>query len=155
MKHLACFVGIVVITTAFWLFAAHVEIITLDRIVEPPAGVRIEQWIDVFKHWAKIGIGMAGIASLLWYVFGQCVFKIDNWRRSGKRLIWLLFFLLPIAFIIVGIYYTRHAQRGAWLAYVWFTVNGSSCYYFATALCSPSSFKYTPWLARQFWRKLW
>ena len=156
MKHIACVIGIALITFIFCLIASYwEENYVLYNTVVPPAGVTSEQWLDSFRHWAIIGIITAGAAALLWYIFAQLVFKINRWEKSGKRVIWILFVLLPVVAIILGIVFTKQAQEGAFWAYVFYTLNGLLCYYLATALCSPSSFKYTPLLASQFWRRVW
>jgi len=156
MKHIACFIGIAGITFIFCLLASYLEEnYFLYNTVVPPAGVKLEQWLDSFERWAFVGIITSGAASLLWYILAQCVFKINDWKKSGKRVIWVLLILLPVIAIILGITFTKQAQEGAWLAYLFYALNGLLCYYLATALCSPSSFKYTPLLASQVWRRVW
>ncbi|MBM3234744.1 hypothetical protein FJZ31_00420 [Candidatus Poribacteria bacterium] len=156
MKHIACLVGIAGITFIFFLLAFYVEKnIALYNMVVPHAGVQLDQWLDSFWHWAIVGIIISGVASLFWYILGQWVFKINRWEKSGKRGIWLCFILLPVVAIILEWIFTKKAQAGAWPAYLFYALNGLLCYYLATALCSPSSFKYTPLLASRVWRRAW
>ncbi|MBI1923904.1 hypothetical protein HYR99_06600 [Candidatus Poribacteria bacterium] len=153
-KHIFCLGGIVVITAVFWALAHYVEKdMVLYKTVVPPANVQLDQWLDNFERWAIVGIIMAGIASLLWYIFAQWVFKINHWGKSGKRGVWLLLLILPpVVAIILGFIFTQKAQAGAWPAYLFYILNGTLCYYLATALFSPSSFKYTPWGTSKFRR---
>jgi len=157
MKYLGHLIGILTIQIIFYFLIYYVEIIGLESgVVVPPTGVTIGQWLDDFKYWAVLGITMAGVASLLWYVLAQWGFKVNKWTQTNKgRPTWLLFFLLPIAFAIWGIIKLKTPGQGAWLAYLCFSVNGLLCYYFPTALFSPSAFKYAPLGARLIWRRLW
>ena len=153
MKHLTCVIGITVIIVIFYLIAFYVEKdMVLYNTVVPPANVQLDQWLGSFWLWAIVGIVTAGVASLLWYILAQWVFKIKQWAKSGRRGIWLLLILLPAVAIILGFVFTKKAQAGAWPAYLFYVLNGLLCYYLATALFSPSSFKYTPWGTSKFRR---
>jgi len=155
VKRVLCFIGIVAITIGFIFLAYYLEIVALSNRVLPPPNITIEQWLDKFKRWATVGISVSGLTSLLWYVLGQWGFDVIEYRKAGKRHIWILLFLLPVVVAIIAACFTRHAQSGAWLAYVFYGLNGLLCYYLATALCSPLAFKYTPSLASKVWRRWW
>lgn len=145
LKYLVHFVGISIISAVFYLLANFVEKdLLLERLVIPPPGVKLPQWLDSFKFWANWGITSSAGAVLLWYLIAQWGFKINHWSESGKRVIWGLFFILPVIVIILGFVFTRQAQEFGWLAYLFYILNGLLCYYLATVLFSPSSFKYAP-----------
>ena len=72
------------------------------------------------------------------------VFKVNQWSEAGKRVVWSLLLLIPLAAIVVSSILTPQAQVGLLWAYLFYFLNGVLVYYFATALFSPSAFKYTP-----------
>ncbi|MEN3332419.1 MAG: hypothetical protein V7641_1784 [Blastocatellia bacterium] len=144
--HIGHLVGIIfvaaVIYFVFLIWLEH-DYFLSQRVV-PPAEVTLEEWLDSFKFWGTVGILSALAAALVWYILGQLIFKINNWRDSGKRVFWFLLLLLPIIAVVLGIVFTKQAQEGAIFAYLFYALNWVLCYYLATALCSPSAFKYTP-----------
>ncbi len=143
MKHLACIVGIALITVGVYFLMFYVEIKILEGQVIPPAGVKIGLWLDGFKHWAVIGIGISCAASLLWYALGQCLFNIDgSGKANSGRIVWCLLLVLPAVAIILGIYYTKFPQEAGWIAFVFYILNAILCYYLTTALFSPDKLKY-------------
>lgn len=155
IKYVVHFVGILIISVCFYLLANFVEKdLILERLVIPPPGVKLPQWLDSFKFWANWGITVSLVAILLWYVIAQWGFKVNHWSASGKRVIWSLFFILPVIVIILGFVLTQQAQEFGWIVYLFYIFNGVLSYYLATALFSPSSFKYTPLWADKL-RRLW
>lgn len=153
MKHVASIFGILLITVAFSFFVFG-EVFILDG--NPPnlsnTDVSIEQWKASFQTSAFICIGAALTASLLWYGLAQWVFKINKSGSARKRLIWGLLFLLPIGAAILGVLSTMPVESGFTLGYVFFFIDGVFCYWLATLLFSPSSFKYTPLYSKVFRR---
>lgn len=147
-------VGIVLVGFVNYLLLTKVEEGLVFEMVVPVAGVTINQWIDNFRSLALIGIFGALIAAFTWYVLAQWIFKVNSWKDTGKRPIWMLILILPVIIVIIMIFSTPQAQEGEWIAYVFQLVNGFFCYYFGTLLFSPSSFKYTPPLAK-FFRRVW
>jgi len=143
MRVLRNIVGIILISAAFFVLISLGEAQLLNDYVSGVSGP-IEEWIDTFRFWANVGVGTALGASLLWYILAQWAFILNDWRRSSKRLIWLLFFLFPIIAIILGIVFTPTPQEGRWWPYFFYVGNPLLCYYLCTLLFSPSSFKYTP-----------
>ena len=153
MRHAGHIFGIAFITVLF-LFVAYLESLLLDtNPPQLPEGVTIEQWMASFQMWAIFCVASAGVTSLLWYVLGQWVFNIDKWEGSGKRMLWVLLFIVPIITIIASCICVERTESSLMVVYVFFFFNGVLPYYFATLLFSPSAFKYTPALAKQirFW----
>jgi len=149
------FIGILIISAVFYLLANLVEKdLVLKNSVIPPPGVKLPQWLDSFKFWANCSVTASVLAILLWYVIAQWGIKVNHWLASGKRVIWGLIFILPIAAAILGFVFTKQAQEGGWYAYLFYILNGLLCYYLATAWFSPLSFKYTPLWADKL-RRLW
>ena len=143
---------IIIITAVFFFLIVRVESYFFDRFPpQLPAGITMEQWKASFEHWAKIGVYVAGGASLLWYVVAQLLLKVNKSQNAGKRWIWAVFFLFPIGAIVVGIFFVERAENMFWTN-LFFIVNGLLGYYLATLLFSPSSFKYTPLGASQIRR---
>jgi hypothetical protein len=154
VKHIAHIVLITIVAGVFFALLVFVEenLVLYDMIVPTP-DMTLEEWLEDFRVWGELGIGLAFAAGLLWYVLGQWVFKINNWQASGKRPVWALLFLLSVAGgVVTGIVLTRQAQEGAVIAYGFYALNGLLCYYLETALFSPTSFKYTPLGARKLRR---
>ena len=155
-KYIVHLLGISLIVAVFYLVVVFVEKdFVLSKYIIPPAGVRLSQWLDDFKFWATVILASAAFASFLWYAIFQWGIKVnDRSSVSGKRVIWCLFFLIPISLIILGFIFTRQAQGRGWVAYLFYILNGIVCYFLPTALFSPLSFKYTPvWAAklRRWW----
>jgi MFS family permease len=146
--HIFC---IVLVGFVFSLLVIFIEKeLVLKEIVIPLPGVTLPEWMDDFKYWTLFGIGAATFASLVWYTLFQWIFKVNHWSTADRRVWWYLFFLLPIILIVAGWIAVREAQEGTWLANICFILNNIGCYYLATALFSPVSFKYTPLGASKF-----
>ena len=156
MKQIAHIFGIVLITAIFSIIVMLVELPWLSaNLPQLPEDVTIEQWKTSFSSWAVGGVGIAGVASLLWYGLAQWGFKINNPQNTrGKSLIWGLLFLFSIiGAIALGAIFTTQVKSGGGAVYLCFIVNGFLCYYVSTLLFSPAVFKYIPWGAAQirFW----
>jgi uncharacterized membrane protein YfcA len=146
MKHL-CILGIFVVIGIFFGIIL-VEVSFFDgNPPQIPSDITIEDWKASFQHWSAIVLGAALVASLLWYVSAQCIFKINKPKDAEKRLVWSLFALVPIVASVIGILSSERVESGHIEIYILFVLNGLLPYYFATVLLSPSSFKYTPVLA--------
>ena len=144
MKHVGCILGIFFISAVFFGIVL-LEIILLDsNPPQVPDDITIEEWLASFRMSALTCIGAALVASLLWYGLAQWIFKINNPEDAGKRMIWGLLFLLPIGAVISGIFSTARAESGLVLVYLFFLIDSVLCYWIATILFSPSSFKFTP-----------
>ena len=143
MKHFGNSMGIAVVKVIFLLAATYLEHWVLYTVVTGVSGT-LEQWLDIFVHRMTIVITLAAIASLLWYGLGQLVFKINDWKRSGKRAVWFLLAVLPTVAILYCIVFMPYAEKGAWYASAFYIINGLGSYYLATVFFSASSFKYTP-----------
>lgn len=146
-------VCILVIITLFGIAVIYVETPILETY--PPQlpdaddnSIDIGQWISSFQKWAILCVVIAGLASLFWYVWAQWGFKINRREGHGKRLLWVLLFVVPIIIIIVSCIYVEEAKNSPWLAYLFFALNGLLPYYLTTLLFSPSSFKYAPFGAK-------
>ena len=93
--------GITFIAVVFYFGLIHLEENLIYNIVIPLAGVNIEQWIEKFRRLAVIGIGVSWLSALLWYVTAQWSIKVNSFKESGKRIMWLMFFLFPVLTIVV------------------------------------------------------
>lgn len=152
MRYVRDIVGIFVVSL-FFFFIVLGELYLLDLNPPKVAGdITIEAWKASFQISALTCLGAALVANLLWYCLAQWGFKINDSRDAGKRLIWGLLFLLPIGAIVSSIFSTAGAEGGLVLVHLFFLIDGVLCYWFATLLFSPSSFKYTPIGARIFRR---
>ena len=144
-QHAICIPGIFTITVFFIFLAYYIEPWLLDTY-QPnlPVELTMDQWLSSFQMWAYVCVGAAMIASLLWYLLAQNVFKTNYEKPSGKRGMWGFLFVLPAIAIIFSILFIDQAESSLWLAYLCFVVNGLVPYYLATVLFSPTSVKYTP-----------
>lgn len=118
-------------------------------LVEPKEGdVSIEDWANEYTKWAgQYGIGITSFGILLWYILAQWVFKVDDYKKSGKRNWWITFFLFPITGVIISllILVVSPIQSGFFWVVLFSILVPILCYWITTLLFSPSSFKYTPW----------
>jgi hypothetical protein len=145
VKHIINIVCIILIAFAFFLLMVFVEEnYVLNEIIIPRADITLEEWLDSFRHWGTIGITVAATTGLLWYFLGQWMFEVNSWSKANRRPIWFLLFLGPIIAAALGVVFTTQSQGGAWAAFLFYLLNSTLCYYLATALFSPSSFKYVP-----------
>ena len=144
--------GITFFAVLFYFALIHLEESLVYNMVIPMAGMNTEQWVSAFRKLAVIGIGVAWISAILWYVTAQWSIKVNKFSEAGKRAIWSLFFLFPVLTIVVIILLLPQAQEGSYISYFLQFLNGILSYYLGTLLFSPSSFKYTPPLAKVFRR---
>ncbi len=149
MKHALNLFGMISVAFLFYFVIVSIleEQYILPQAIIPLAGVRFDQWLNSFRYWAGIGVATAVSASILWYILGQWILRVNNLSDSGKRGTWFLFVFLPIAANAAAIIFTRQAQVGMWAAYTLHAVNALLCYYISTLLFSPPSYKYAPPLA--------
>lgn len=155
MKKFISILGIISITVLFAVAIVHGEIKIAVKKVIPPEGLAAEEWTDDFKDYAMIVSIVAGVTSLLWFFLGILLFKVDSQPKAYMRPVWFLLLILqciPIAWAMIR---TKFPSAGWEYAYPFYVLNGILCYYFATGLYSPVSFKYIPLLARQAWRRIW
>lgn len=145
MRHAGNISGIAFIIILF-IFLVYAELWFFDTYPSQlPDGVTMEQWKASFQMWAFICVASAGLASLLWYLFAQCTFKINRWEDSRKRPQWILCFILPSAAIVFSVIFVKKAEGGLRAEQlIFFVVNGLLSYYLSTLLFSPSAFKYIP-----------
>lgn len=148
MKHLMNLFGMTVIALFFYFLLTVIEAqYLLPQNIIPVAGVRLDQWMGSFRSWGGVGILMSWVASILWYVVAQWVFRVNNFSDTGKRGVWGLFSLIPLAAVVAAFIFTREAQAGMMFAYVLYFANALLCYYLSTVYFSPASHKYVPPLA--------
>ncbi len=151
LTNLSFMTGIAVFVYFIFLITLEQDVFLFERIV-PPANVKLEDWLESFKWWGTAGITASWASSLLWYVQGQWLFKVNDWRRANNRPVWVVMFFAPVVVVILGILFTEQAQEGAILAYIFYAVNWVICFYLATVFFSPSAFKYDP-LGAKFLRR--
>jgi hypothetical protein len=144
-KPLVLFVVICLIAFLSFIFLpTYVEEPLLDSVVTTGPGMMLNEWLGIFRNWAAFGIGTAWVSALLWFALGQWGRSLNSWRNAGKRGIWLLLSLPPLAAFIMSWLLTPAVQEGGLYAAGFYLANNILVYYLATLLCSPSSFKYTP-----------
>lgn len=154
--HIISILGILFFTSLFIFCAYVVEPIIFETYfpLNLPDNLEMDDWIISFQQWALVCVGAALIGVLIWYGSAQNVFKGNNEKTYGKRGLWGLLFLFPMAAVCVSILMVEQAESSLWLAYIFFIVNGLFPYWLATALFSPVSVKYTPFGSKQM-RRLW
>jgi hypothetical protein len=146
LKHLGLMVGIAFVGVLFALLTIYVEDPFLDSRVTTGANLLMDDWRLLFRYWSIFGIVIAALSAMVWFVFGQWSVNLNNWTKANKkRVIWLLFLLLPCAAFVTAWLLTPPLQEGAMVVTVFYLLNNIAVYFFATILFSPSSFKYTPW----------
>ncbi|HEX7957071.1 MAG TPA: hypothetical protein VF508_09020, partial [Pyrinomonadaceae bacterium] len=95
MKHLVNLIGVLAVAVAFYLLMNFAEVYVLNAQVIPREDITIEEWLDEFRRWAALVVGVATVTSLLWYGLGQWAFRVNDWRASNRRPVWLLLALVP------------------------------------------------------------
>ncbi len=143
--------GMFVVAVVFGGLLVWFEEVLVESRVEP-IGIKLREWLIDFRSWGAFGIGMSLITGVLWYVFAQRKL-IDRVKDTKRRGIWVLGFVPPLLSAIAAVLFSKPAQEGALIAYVFYFINSLAVYYFGTAFCSPLAFKYTPWGAQRlrFW----
>lgn len=145
MKHLAYLGSMVLIAAVFFLLMLYVEwpLILEPRIV-PSNSLDLQDWLRRFSDLAFYGIVCSVLASICWYVLGQWIFKVDDWKSANHRVTWGLLIFVPFIFFALSWYFTPPAQEGHFYAYICYLVNNLAIYLLATVLFSPAAYKYTP-----------
>jgi len=136
-------VGMFLIAFLFYLLSSVVEEkAILARLVIPVAGVRLDQWLNNFHTLSMIGITMSFVAGIVWYIFGQWIFKVLEHTQSNRFWFWLLLLIFPFTASVLGLAFTYQAQLNSWIAHLFYIINSFGTYYFTTVFFSPVSFKY-------------
>lgn len=152
MVHFMKMLGIGILGSIFYLAALSLETYLVDRYVVPAVGTTLDEWIDGVRSWVALGIGGATTGALLWYVYGQWLIRVDDWRRAGGRGFWSFLLLLNVAVVVLGVgIYVLPAQEGAWIIYCSFVLSGVLAYYLSTVVFGPPSVKYSAPLSN--WRR--
>ncbi|HUC19887.1 MAG TPA: hypothetical protein VMR98_00110 [Candidatus Polarisedimenticolaceae bacterium] len=145
LKHVGLIVGMAFIAVVFAVLTIYVEDPLLDSQVTTGPNILLDEWRQLFRYWATFGIAIGLVAALIWYLLGQWGLSLNNWTNANnKRVVWLLFLLLPLGAFVTGWLLTPPVQEGAFLATVFYLANNVAVYYLGTLCFSPSSFKYTP-----------
>ena len=152
IKSLISIVGIAVLGFLNYLFLIKIQENVLFEKVVPVAGVTVDQWLEEFRSLATIGITGSLVAALIWFALGQWIFKVNRWSETGKRPVWLMLLLLPVIIAVFLMFSTPEAQEGIWWAHFFHILNALLCYVLGTLLFSPSSFKFSPPMAKVFRR---
>jgi hypothetical protein len=148
MKPILMIILMGILAFLFVLLVIFVEDPLMDSYVSTGPNITLDLWREAFRYWAQIGIASAAIAALIWFVLGQWLTSMNNWVAANKkRTAWLGLFLVAALSVIPGIVLTPAAQEWGRLAWAFYLINNLGLYYLATALFSPSSFKYVPWLS--------
>jgi hypothetical protein len=151
MKPILMIILIVILAFLFFLLVIFGEDPLMDSYVSTGPNITLDVWRESFRYWAQIGIAITMIAALIWFVLGQWFSSMNNWLSANKkRTVWLGLFLVAGLAVVPGIVLTPLAQDWGRLAWVFYILNNLSFYYLATALFSPSSFKYVPWQSMRF-----
>jgi hypothetical protein len=146
LKHVGLIVGMAFIFFIFAVLIIYVEDPFLDSKVTTGANILMDDWRQLFRYWAISGILVAVLAALIWYVWGQWAVNLNDWTKANKkRIVWLLFLLLPCGAFVTAWLLTPPVQEGAIFVTAFYLANNLAAYFLATIFFSPSSFKYTPW----------
>jgi len=141
-------IGMVALATLFFLGVISLEDQLMDTWVSTGPNITLDDWRQVFVHWAEIGLGVSLAAALFWFIFGQWFVGMNRWGNANKKRIWWLGLLvIAVLGVLRGFVFTPAVQEWGRLAWVCYVVNNLALYYLATVLFSPTSFKYVPWLA--------
>lgn len=147
MRHLGNIAGMLAITFAFCLLAVFVEPLLLYEVVSgiPQSAGTLDNWIDDFIRWALYGIVAALGAALIWYGVGQTwIWPVEGVEDSDRRPAWIVSFALPVFVWVITVAMLEAPEEGAWAAYLLALLNNVLCYYLATLLFSPASYRDTP-----------
>jgi len=142
------FVGILGIISVVCALMVFFETTWLQDHVYPLAGTKLPEWLDDFKWWATLGIIIASVISLVWYALSLLHLRFNHWNRNYVGYWRLLFFAAVLPPVVLGYLFTEEAIFGTSWAYLFYLLNSILIYYFATALFSPPSVKYTPFGAK-------
>ena len=132
----------------FLLLVLFGEDALMDSYVSTGPNITLDAWREWFRTWAEVGLAGATLTALAWFVLGQWFTSMNLWKTANKRrTVWLGWFLLAVLAAVPGIVLTPAAQEWGRLAWAFYVLNNIGLYYLATALFSPSSFKFVPWLS--------
>ncbi|HZE72494.1 MAG TPA: hypothetical protein VE135_23540 [Pyrinomonadaceae bacterium] len=145
LKHIGFIVAIVIIALLVFFFLIPFEDQLLDSLVTTGPEITLDFWRESFRFWALVGVGIALLAALLWFVLGQWWFSLDRWTSADKRTIWITLGVVALVAAVPGVVLTPAAQEGGRLAWPFYLLNNLIVFYLSTVLFSPASFKYTPW----------
>jgi len=138
------------------LLLVFLEEIWVYNMVTPLSGT-IERWLPSFREYALYGILIAWVAALVWYVLAQWVLKVNKYKESGKRAVWLtltLVAILPVIIFSVIQSIDSPLQEGFVIPSLMYLLNFIISFYLPTLLFSPSSFKFAPIPAKSI-RRWW
>jgi len=154
---LLCLGFITLVCVGFYILSQNWEplLIMENDWVIPMPDVTIETWLEPFTMWSMYIVIAAWVAAVSWFVIGKWFFPVTHWRSAGKRTIWILLSIIPLAVIAVAYFFTPVAQEGNLIAWAFYLGNGILPYYLATALFSPPAYKYSPVGAMTVWRRIW
>ena len=148
VKHIGFIVGMIVIALLAIFFLVDREDQLLDLLVTTGPEMTLDEWREQFRFWAEIGIGVAALAAIAWFVLGQWGFNMNRWSNANnKRSVWLILGAFALAAALPGFLLTPAVQEWGRLAWPFYVANNLIVFYLSTVLLSPSSFKYTPWLS--------
>jgi hypothetical protein len=140
--------GMVSLALLFFFLVIPGEFQVLDSLVTTGPDISSDAWLELFRHWATISIGLALAAAVVWFVLGQWFYVINDWSKANnKRLVWIGLLLVSALAAVPSVFVTPPVQEWGRLAWVFYLVNNLALYYLATLWFSPSSFKYQPPLA--------
>jgi len=148
MKHILNLFWITIVALFFYFVVVGiVEARFLSQRIIPFAGTSIQGWLSDFRYWGGAGILMAWLASVCWYALAQWVFRVNNLSDAGRRGVWGVLMLIPLAAVVAAFIFTRRLQAGMELALALYVANALLCYYLATVFFSPPAHKYVPLFA--------
>lgn len=152
-KHLILIVIMFVIFLFFFYVVVPGQDELLDSLVTTGPNIMLDDWRAVFRNWASLGISVALVAALTWFVLGQWVFSLNHWAKADKRTTWLALLVLSLLAALPGVLLTPTTQEWGRLSLAFYVADNFSVYYLTTLLCSPPSYKYTPYgaMAVRYW----
>ena len=152
-KHLILIVIMFIILFIFLYAIVPLEDGLLDSLVTTGPDILLDDWRAAFRLWANTGIAGAFVSAMLWFFLGQWASGLNHWTNAGKRSIWLWLLVVSLATAAPGVVLTPTTQEWGRLSVVFYVGNNLFVYYLATLLCSPPSYKYTPYgaAAVRYW----
>jgi len=110
-----------------------------------------EELVGRFTWWARICLGSSVALVCAWFLRGKLA-ALSKPGHGNLQLSWVGFLIAAAIVWLLSLFMLPKAD-GAWLMYLFTAFNSIGFYWIATALFSPSAFKYNPLGARSVRRR--
>ena len=148
LKHIVCIVVVGFLMAGLAVYVLDGPLV--EQRVVPPPEIPLPDWMDEYRYASILTLICSGFFVFVWYGLAEMFFKVNAWKNADRRLWWVV---IGIACVLVsgllGTWYVPQAQAGGEIGYLLFFVSSGLFYYLATALFSPTAFKYTAWGAQK------